>query len=89
MATIGQRKIMAKDMSDLFISSGRVLTEQEYINLSDEAPYRLATLKSNLGIWPRIVEKAKTANPIGMAELEKPTILQAIKGNKGTNDKVV
>ena len=71
MSTPGRRLAMTKELGDLFVQKGKILTEGEYLALGEKAPYRITAVKKSLGNWLRAVEKVKSANPDLAARIAK------------------
>ena len=73
MATPGKRKLMARNLAILFTQKGKILSKAEYSDLEESAPYRLSYVTQELGQWPRVIEKIRTACPEMMKQLAEPT----------------
>ena len=69
--SIRQKQAMAAGLGKYFLDKGKILSEQEYRQLS-RAPYRFAAIKQFFGSWPRAVDGISIHAPKVWEELNAP-----------------
>lgn len=60
--TVRSKKAIAIVVVEVFIREGRVLDPKEWMKLKDK-PFTVATLRSYLGSWNRMLARVKTSEP--------------------------